>query len=302
MKQAAISSQNLVHYNSCPVCGSAQLVDLWPVVDHSVSGQEFMLVECADCKLRLTQDVPDREHIGPYYQSTDYISHSNTKKGFINRIYHLVRKRTLKSKRKLIEKSVDAPNGRILDIGAGVGAFVSEMKKHGWQITGLEPDAGARERARQDFGITLMDMDALNKLPSASFDAITLWHVLEHIHPLNDYMTEFRRLLAPGAALFIAVPNYTSYDAAFYGPSWAAYDVPRHLYHFSPLSMRKLFERHQLQFIREIPMPFDSYYVSLLSNKYQSGRMQWHKAIWRGWLSNLRAGRNKASSMIYIGK
>lgn len=289
-----------IHYDSCPACGSVSLQVLWPVRDFSVSGEEFTLVQCDQCGLRFTQDVPDQEHIGRYYKSANYISHSNTRKGLINRLYHLVRNRTLQSKRRLVESMSRCNTGRLLDIGAGVGAFASVMKSHGWEVTGLEPDTDARARAASEYGIVLLDNSALSQLPSGSFQAITLWHVLEHVHALQDYLQQFYRLLAPGGVLIIAVPNYESDDARYYGAYWAAYDVPRHLYHFSRQSMEQLLLKNNLPCIRQLPMIFDSYYVSLLSNQYQSGHSNWLKALWRGWRSNRKAGKRGTSSVIYI--
>lgn len=293
---------NLIHYTACPVCGSQQIREVLSVRDHSVTRQAFPISECASCTLRFTQDLPDAASIAPYYQFEDYISHTNTRKGLVNRLYHLVRKRTLQSKRKLIQQITGKSTGALLDIGAGTGAFLHTMRQAGWEATGLEPDAGARKLAKNDFGIELGEPGELFSLPEKSFDAITLWHVLEHVHELQRYVSKCRQLLKPGGRLVIAVPNYTSADAAHYGPFWAAYDVPRHLYHFSPAAMRQLMGVNGMKIAKTLPMWFDSFYVAMLSEKYKSGKTNLPLAAWNGLRSNLKAWGNKerCSSVIYV--
>ena len=290
-----------VHYNRCPVCHSSSIRQLIIVKDHSVSGEEFPVWECNLCYLRFTQDVPDEASIGVYYQSQDYISHSNTNKGLVNRLYQKVRKLTLQSKASLVRKYT-RDHGSLLDMGAGVGAFLDTMKNKGWSVTGVEPDAGARSLASSLFGLELKDTDVLKTLPGGSFDAITLWHVLEHVHELHPYMDRLRDLLKEGGKIFIAVPNYTSGDAEAYGPGWAAYDVPRHLYHFSPRSIEHLVKSHGLRLVAKKPMWFDSFYISLLSSKYRSGQTSWVNAGWNGLKSNIKAltDKDRCSSLIYV--
>jgi 2-polyprenyl-3-methyl-5-hydroxy-6-metoxy-1,4-benzoquinol methylase len=176
------------------------------------------------------------------------------------------------------------------------------MKRSGWNVTALEPDEGAREFAKKEHGLDVMPVEELFKLKHQSFDAITLWHVLEHVHDLPTYVAQLRDLLKNDGKLFIAVPNYTSFDAEVYGPSWAAYDVPRHLYHFNPASMSKLMSLFSLKITKMKPMWYDSFYVGLLSSKYKTGKTNWPEAIWTGLLSNIKAMDKKqgASSIIYI--
>ena len=183
-----------VHYTNCPVCGSEHINPLLTVKDHSVSSEEFVIWQCSDCSLRFTQDVPDESSIGPYYQSPDYISHSNTNKGLLNKLYQKVRTYTLQQKASLIIHYTTS-KGNLLDIGAGVGAFVNEMQSRQWKITGIEPDEGARAQAKNLFGIDLLATSSLANLPVKSFDAITLWHVLEHVHSLHQYVEQLKDLL-----------------------------------------------------------------------------------------------------------
>jgi len=291
-----------IHYAHCPVCNSADIKNVLQVKDYTVSGEIFTIVECQTCTFRFTQDVPDENAIVPYYKSEDYISHTNTTAGLINRLYHSVRKRTIIRKRKLVEKNTGIKAGKMLDVGSGIGSFVSEMKQQGWEATGLEPDSDARKVAKDLYDITLEDTRQLYQLPVGHFDAITLWHVLEHVHDLSKYIQQLKTLLKEKGKLFIAVPNYTAADATIYREYWAAYDVPRHLYHFSPRSMQTLMEKNGLKVLHYKPMWYDSFYISLLSSKYKTGKANWFTAFWNGLRSNFAAmdDKKKCSSVIYV--
>lgn len=292
----------VIHYTNCPVCGSADIKNVLSAKDYTVSGEIFPIAECNACSLRFTQDVPDAASIAPYYKSEDYISHSNTSKGLINRLYQYVRKRTLRKKRRLVQRVTGMGKAHLLDIGSGTGAFVSEMAFHGWYVTGLEPDEGARQVAKKEYNIELKDMDQFFHLPAGSFDAITLWHVLEHVHELSAYVQQLKSLLKEKGKLFIAVPNYTSKDASIYKECWAAYDVPRHLYHFSPRSMQILMEKHGLKLLGHKPMWYDSFYISMLSSKYKNGKTNFFASFFNGFRSNLKAMGDvkRCSSVIYV--
>jgi 2-polyprenyl-3-methyl-5-hydroxy-6-metoxy-1,4-benzoquinol methylase len=292
---------NRIHYTHCPVCSSAAIDPLLTAKDHTVSKEDFVLWQCRQCTLRFTQDVPDEESIGRYYQSPEYISHTNTSKGLLNKLYQNVRQYTLGQKAKLII-SHTKEKGAILDIGAGIGAFLSGMQQRGWEVTGIEPDATARKNAQELYGLSLQQPQALLKLPAGRFDAITLWHVLEHVHQLHPYIERIKSLLAHEGKVFIAVPNYTSADAAAYRNYWAAYDVPRHLYHFTPQSIAVLMQAHGLKVKEKKPMWFDAFYISLLSSQYHRGKTSWIGAGMAGLRSNLTALLNKdrCSSLIYV--
>ncbi len=291
-----------IHRTTCPVCNSSRLKSLFKVKDESVSKEYFDIVHCEECTVRFTQDAPVASAIERYYQSEEYISHSNTNKGVVNKVYHWVRKITLRNKEGIITKYARKNTGKLLDYGAGTGSFVHHMQTKGWQVTGLEPSAVARANAQKQYGVNLLDASHLFHLPSASFDVITLWHVLEHVHELQATVARLQNLLKPGGVLFIAVPNYTSFDADFYQAGWAAYDVPRHLYHFSPRSMHVLMALHQMNIRKELPMWFDSTYVSMLSEQYLTGKKSLFKAAVVGMQSNSKALFNaeKTSSVIYV--
>lgn len=293
---------NQIHYTLCPVCGSAGISEVFKVKDNTVSQEYFEIYHCRNCQVRFTQNPPSEASIGAYYKSEDYISHTDTSKGLINRIYRYVRNFSLNQKKKLVEKETGSKNGYLLDVGSGTGHFASTMEKAGWQTTGLEPDEGARAVALKEHSIKLLPSDQLFNLSKNNFDAITLWHVLEHVHDVKKYIQVFKKLLTDNGRLFIAVPNYTSYDASEYKEYWAAYDVPRHLYHFTPHTMQWLMKEVGLKIVAIKPMWFDSFYVSLLSSKYKNGDTKWIGAFWTGFISNLNAMRDvkKCSSVIYI--
>lgn len=291
-----------VHYTSCPVCNDDRIHPLLTVKDESVSGEEFVIWQCEQCTLRFTQDVPDEASIGRYYKSPDYISHTNTNKGLLNQLYQKVRNYTLDSKAGMIIHHTGLQQGKLLDVGCGIGAFLHVMKAKGWQVEGVEPDEDTRRRARSLFQLSLKDPATLFDFPHASFNAITLWHVLEHVHDLHNYVEQLKLLLKKDGKIFIAVPNYRSLDADIYRLKWAAYDVPRHLYHFTPKAIEVLMHQHGLNVEARKPMWFDSFYISLLSSKYRNGFTNWVGAGISGLRSNLKAllDKDRCSSLVYI--
>lgn len=293
----------MIVYNACPACNNKNIQPVFSAKDYTVSDESFEIWECKECTLRFTQNIPEIGAIGKYYQSDNYISHSDTAKGFINTLYHKVRQRTLGQKRYLVSSVTEKKIGKILDVGCGTGAFLHTMKISGWNITGLEPDENARKKAIELYDVHSLPANDFYNLPDHSFDAITLWHVLEHVHDLHGYMKKLKNLLVPNGKLFIAVPNYTSYDAQFYKEFWAAYDVPRHLYHFSPQAMKSLWNEHGLKVQQMKPMWYDSVYVSMLSEKYKNGNANAFKGFVTGTTSNIKAMSNKekCSSIIYVG-
>lgn len=302
---ALVNKENCIHYSQCPVCGSGSLAEVLQCKDYTVSHEQFSIIECQDCSLRFTQDVPRQAHIGVYYQSENYISHSDTDKGLISKLYKAVRKITLKTKLHIVESNVCSKSTKaILDIGSGTGAFLNTMKAEGWSVVGLEPDAGARANALKLYNLTAETPDKLFQLPENTFDAITMWHVLEHVEQLQEYIARCYQLLTADGTLFIAVPNYTSSDAKKYGPYWAAYDVPRHLYHFSPASVKKLVGQHGFQVKKILPMWFDPFYISMLSEQYKTGSNKLFSAFFAGLKSTISAigNKEKASSIIYVIK
>ena len=292
----------MITYTSCPVCKSEELEKVFSAKDYTVSEELFQIVKCKTCKHLFTQNVAGQNEIGKYYASENYVSHSDTQDGLVNKLYHLIRKKTLQDKKYLIQNETGKAYGNILDIGCGTGAFLNTMKTSGWESTGLEPDENARKKAQELYGINPQASHELFNLQPNKYDAITMWHVLEHVHQLHEYIEQIKNLITEKGKIFIAVPNYTSYDALHYGAFWAAYDVPRHLYHFSPVSMKNLVEQHGLTIKKIKPMWFDSFYVSMLSEKYKNGKGNLVSAFFVGFISNIKTMMNKqkCSSLIYV--
>lgn len=292
----------IIIYSKCPSCDSDLISPKLTAKDYTVSAERFEIWQCGKCSMRFTQNIPDKFTIAKYYRSENYISHTDTKKGFINSLYHIIRKRTLDQKRNLIQHFTGMQKGRLLDIGAGTGAFTAHLKNAGWQSVGLEPDEDTRHRALALYGFSLLESNQLFKLPANSFDAVTMWHVLEHVHDLHEYMEQIRTVLQPAGKAFIAVPNYTSPDAQTYGQYWAGYDVPRHLYHFSPSSMKSLLQKHGMKLCTMKPMWYDSFYVSMLSEQYKHNSPGHITAFWNGLLSDIKTmgNKEKCSSLIYV--
>lgn len=299
--------EQIITYTQCPACKSNHITAIFEAKDYTVSQKMYEIWHCNNCTLRFTQHVADEHGIGKYYQSKDYISHSNTKAGLVNKLYHFVRNYTQVEKRKFIQRVAQKKTGILLDVGAGTGTFCNTMKNAGWDVTGLEPDEIARQNALSNYQISLQQLNILHSLPPDSYDVITMWHVLEHVHDFHGYLNTFLHILKKDGVLLIAVPNYTSKDAAWYQSFWAAYDVPRHLYHFSPQAMKLLMQQHGLKVVDTEPMWFDSYYVSMLSEQYKYGSkniFRLLKAAVNGFLSNLPVyfNKEKCSSVIYVIK
>jgi 2-polyprenyl-3-methyl-5-hydroxy-6-metoxy-1,4-benzoquinol methylase len=268
------------------------------VKDHSVSGETFELLHDAELDMLITHPQPSLEKLPSYYESNDYISHTDGNRSLFEKMYQFVKGIALKNKLNLINSQ--SQKGKILDIGAGVGDFLAVAKNDGWETVGIEPSEKAKEIAIKK-GVSFVEN--LVTLENNSFDVITMWHVLEHVPDLENQIAELKRLLKPSGTILIAVPNFNSYDANYYGKFWAAFDVPIHLWHFSKTAIEKLFAKENLKLVKVLPMKFDSFYVSLLSEKYKTGKMNYIKAFFIGWKSNRYGSENlEYSSHIYVIK
>ncbi|MBK6989819.1 MAG: methyltransferase domain-containing protein [Bacteroidia bacterium] len=289
--------QNLT---TCPVCGGESSKKVMDCIDYTVSRETFSIVQCTKCGFKYTNPRPDDKEIGKYYESEEYVSHSNSKKGLINTVYHWVRNYSLRKKVELINNQ--AKKGNLLDIGCGTGEFLSTAVANGWKGQGIEPNDKARYQAISNHKLNVLPESGIASLQNNNFDVITMWHVLEHVHTLNERVLEIYSLLKPGGKAIIAVPNCTSYDASVYGKEWAAYDVPRHLYHFTPETMKALFRKHKMDFVQSYPMKFDSFYVSMLTEKNVHKQNRLLPAFLNGFKSNLKTKNDaeKYSSVIYV--
>lgn len=281
----------------CPVCKSEELVDAFDCPDNFLSKEVFSLQKCSRCNVLLTNPRPEENSIVKYYKSDSYISHSNESNSFVNTIYKKVRSITLKRKLKMLERF--AFKGKLLDYGCGTGHFLSAASQHGWNVRGIEPD----DTARTQIASNLQDYiaPALNKLDDKDFDVITLFHVLEHVHSLEATLKDLISRLNRNGVLFLALPNYQSADAKKYQTHWAGYDVPRHLYHFDQKSIFQLSRNYGLNIVSTIPMKFDSYYVSMLSEKYMGNSSHFLRGMINGYRSNQKAKKTREySSLIYV--
>ncbi|MCL5127232.1 class I SAM-dependent methyltransferase [Algibacter sp. L1A34] len=272
------------------------------VKDFSVSGEEFQLIENKVYGFLETIPQPTSDKLPGYYQSEDYISHTDSKRNLFEKVYHLVRSISLKKKLKLIN-SFSSQTKILLDVGCGTGDFLQTAQQNKWSVSGIEPNNEARTIANNKTNDSVFGTEKLQEFESNSFDVITLWHVLEHLPNLEEQVQIFKSLLKEDGTLVIAVPNYNSFDAQYYKEFWAAYDVPRHLWHFNKNSISNLVAKQNMKVVETKPMLFDAFYVSMLSEKYKTGKMNPVRGFWFGLRSNIKSLRTKeASSLIYVIK
>ncbi|MEM0577300.1 class I SAM-dependent methyltransferase [Flavobacterium polysaccharolyticum] len=269
------------------------------VTDYSVSQEVFELYHDEALDMLITHPQPSLDNLGKYYESVDYISHTDSKRSLFEKAYHFVKGIALKNKLQLINTE-QSSKGQLLDIGAGTGDFLLVAQNDGWKTTGIEPSQKAKTIAE---GKGISFVKDTTELASKSFDCITMWHVLEHVPDLDFQIKELKRLLKTTGTLIVAVPNFKSFDAKYYQNFWAAYDVPIHFWHFSKQSIQMLFQKENMSLKKILPMKFDSFYVSLLSEKYKTGKMNFIKAFFIGLRSNWKGSQNNEySSHIYVLK
>jgi 2-polyprenyl-3-methyl-5-hydroxy-6-metoxy-1,4-benzoquinol methylase len=291
----------VVTYNSCALCNSENIAEYLKAKDHLLTGEEFSIWKCGNCGFTFTQGIPAAEEIGRYYQSLDYVSHSDSRKGLMNKLYHLSRSLMLMKKHSMVKK---AANGKkLLDIGTGTGYFPGYMKKKGYQVTGVEIDPKARAFAGREFGFRVFSPEEFlgRKIPG-KFDVITLWHVLEHLDNFDLYIERMLEQLEPGGCLVIALPNCSAYDARHYKDTWAGYDVPRHLWHFTPSTLKILAEKHSLEIKKMKRLPLDPFYNAMLSEKYRGNKLFMVSGVIFGKLAYIESlfEIRKSSSVVYI--
>ena len=273
--------------------------------DHTVSRETFTLFRDEQTDLLITLPRPSNQDLPGYYESEDYISQTDSKASLMDRVYQMIKNYSIKKKLKMLN-GIKNEKGLILDIGCGTGDFLSACEKEGWSINGIEPNKKARQMAKgkiSNGALVSNDIHSFLESHRGQFDVISMWHVLEHVPNLMVYIDQLKLLLKPTGCLVIAVPNFKSYDAVHYKENWAAYDVPRHLWHFSENAIQSLFDRFNFKVVKTLPMVFDSFYVSLLSEKYKTGKSNLLSAFRIGLVSNLKAKSSKQySSLIYLIK
>lgn len=295
----------MIQIKACPICEGSEIKHFLQSKNFRINNTPFTIEQCASCGFRFTNPLPSEDEIGEYYNTENYISHTETKKGLVNFLFHVVRKRTLAQKFKLISRYSNKQS--LLDFGAGSGVFLNFVKERGWKVKGVEPDDNARQLAINKSSIEMRTPDEVHTIADGSYDSITLWHVLEHLYNLKEDIRQFKRILTDDGTLFIAVPNCSSPDAKKYKEFWSAYDLPIHLYHFTPSDIKLLFEKEGFEVVEMIPMKFDAFWISLESEKYKSGNSGFSfvnlvKGFWFGLISNLKAKNGTYSSQIYVIK
>ncbi len=283
----------------CPICQSKNIHKSFDAKDHFLSQEEFAIGQCEDCGTLFTNPRPEDKNLGKYYDSPDYLSHDTSHSGAIGKLYQTLRQINIKRKYKIVSQYV--PAGKILDIGCGTGELLHFFYKKHWDCLGIEPNASARKFAKSHYKIEVEEEKSLKTLPATSFDIISMWHVLEHVPDVNQRIVEIKRILKEEGYLIIALPNPISWDANYYHAYWAGFDVPRHLYHFSPEAFAKLAKAHGLQIVKTLPLKFDAFYVSLLSERYKRSSFPLLNASYNGLRSNWKAKKTgNYSSLIYV--
>ena len=285
----------------CPVCKTTVFSDFLEVTDHFLSKEKFSIQACDACGFRFVNPRPEKTEIGRYYQSEDYISHDAKKGDLISRVYRLARVVSISRKFGIVKANVAA--GNILDIGCGTGEFLGYCRSKGFEISGFEPNEKAREYAMRENNIPMAGNLADLKDKHSAYSCITMWHVLEHVHDLDETLAMIRGMLKPDGVFIVAVPNSNSWDAQNYGSFWAAYDVPRHLYHFTGATLTKLISRHGFEMRKVLPQKLDAFYVSMLSEKYRHRKNNYLKSLFLGFWSNFQAwkkGRGHSSQIFVL--
>ena len=283
-----------IHYDSCPLCQGSELAPFASATDHLVSGKQFTIIQCKACGFLFTQDAPSNDSIEQYYDSEKYLPH-NTRHGFNSFIYRSVRSVMFNWKHALIQYYHNT-RGTLIDVGAGNGHFMAHMQRSGWDVVGCEQSELARTEAWNRWELHL-DGDAMEtEYRTGCADVITAWHAIEHIHDLHGLWDRFNNWLKSDGILLVAVPNCFSADAQHYGYTWAAWDVPRHLWHFSINTIHELSQQHGFRLIDIKSLPLDACYIAMLSDQNK------FKAIINGLRFMIKGFSNKqnASSLIYI--
>lgn len=289
----------------CPVCDGKSFTPYLTCTDYTVSHETFALVKCDSCKLIITSPRPENRSLGKYYLSDEYISHSNRSATVTDKIYKIARNFALNWKVNLVTRYTNQSQDQaLLDYGCGTGEFLQRAQENHYRISGVEPSQRARSQAVKLTNATIFG--SADQITTGPFDAITLWHVLEHVPDVNEVLNNLKELLRENGTIFIAVPNHQSHDAKMYNELWAGYDVPRHLWHFSKKNMTALLAKHDLKLSTIVPMKLDAFYVSLLSEKYKRSKTSLaglSKAFINGWRSNAKAASTQEySSLIYIAR
>ncbi len=266
------------------------------IKDHFLTQEEFEIRETDIPGIYRTYPTPS--DLGRYYESENYISHHQDSGSLKEKLYKFLQSFNLNYKRNIIAKELFV-GAKILDYGCGAGEFIKYIEKD-FETYGYEPNPKARAAAEKKVNKAKL-IPSIEEIPDFSLDAITLWHVLEHIDNQEEMISLFNKKLKTNGLLIIAVPNPNSYDAKHYKEFWAAYDIPRHIFHFTKTGIEKLFTSPKWKLEKVKPLLLDSFYISMLSEKYQKSTLYWLKGSIYGAISNFKASKTgEFSSLIYI--
>ncbi|MFA9212646.1 MAG: class I SAM-dependent methyltransferase [Candidatus Methylacidiphilales bacterium] len=289
---------------TCLVCGNSEFTTELTCKDFVATNESFDITRCKKCSFLFTNPRPDSTEIGKYYQSDKYVSHAGKKEGLgiMYKIYDIVRNYNIKQKLDLIKNYHNS--GKLMDLGCGLGYFLDgAVKDKTYHCVGVDVSEEAINYVKDTFGYKVFNENELDSFQENSFEVITQWHVMEHVHYLNERMIQLYKLLKPDGTMFIAVPNSNSWDAKNYKEFWDGYDVPRHLYHFNQNSFKLLMEKHGFKIVETKPLLFDAPYISMRSETHKQNNLTMIRGAINGLISNNYANSNgDYSSLLFVVK
>lgn len=263
------------------------------ITDYFLSKEKFFVQKTSTPGVLETSPKP--KSIKKYYASSKYLSH-NKEKTLFAWVYFFFKKISIASKVRTI-KSFKKNFISLLDYGAGDGFFVHSLRQKKIDAVGYDPFFKYNEKGMYN------DPNFFKKNNLNKFDIITMWHSLEHTQSYSQALENAKSMLSDKGVLIVACPNYKSFDSEYYKRYWAGYDVPRHLWHFSPKGMRVVFSSLGFELLKTKGMFWDPFYVSMVSEKYKSSKLWFIKGFFVGLASCLASIFNKnPSSVVYVAK
>jgi len=294
---------NRIEFSSCIVCGATSFTDELVVTDWLVSNEDFLVKECNACSFRFTSNPPAAEHAGPYYETEEYVEHSDNAEGLINVVYHKARTWMLKYKLRLIRKHSDGK--RLLDLGSGSGYFLNSMKNNGYDVNGVEISDKAVALCQNKFRIKAYSPTEFlaNEIPG-EFDVATMWHVFEHVYSYNEYFDMLHKKLTKNGTLIIAMPNYYCLEEKTYKKYWNGYDTPRHIWHFTPSTFPRFAKDRGFEMVKMTSLPLDMFYNSMISASYKKSFTFLPITVFVGLCSLMLSifSFKRTSSVVYVMK
>ena len=264
--------------------------------DHFLTKEVFNVVEHIEGVLKTEPDL-DEKTLKKYYDSSQYSSHNNIG-GCIGFLYSLSARIMLRFKFRVLAKHINKES-LIVDFGCGTGGFMSSLKKKKYNVVGVDSNKKARDKCLEKKLTTFKSIKDFKE----NIDAITFWHSFEYVSNPNEILNQIINQSKNNLTVVIALPNYRSFDAKHYGAFWAAYDVPRHRFHYSARGIKKLMKSYGFECLKTKPMLLDAFYISIMSEKYKKSKLSFVKGIMVGLISNL-AGlfSSSYSSSVFVFK